>query len=144
MVLKSVLLVLLVAQTRAYQLPHNYATRISRFPFDAAEEVVAKAKSDLVDEYNSIDLRTKMHIGRVLDAFRKNRVGSAELNGGLDGYAHGDLGREAIDGIFAAVTLLDSLYNNEILWCFNGTIAWTRARVTSMTVTTIIQQLIRI
>ena len=31
-------------------------------------------------------------------------MGSSELNGGLDGYAHGDLGREAIDGVFAEVT----------------------------------------
>jgi cystathionine beta-lyase family protein involved in aluminum resistance len=43
-------------------------------------------------------LRTERHLNRVLSALRDQRVGSSELNGGLDGYAHGDLGREAIDG----------------------------------------------
>jgi len=49
-------------------------------------------------QYDAIDLRTQRHLDRVLAALREQRVGPSELSGGLDGYAHGDLGREAIDG----------------------------------------------
>lgn len=38
-------------------------------------------------------------------------MGASELNGGLDGYAHGDLGREAIDGKVMHACIVHIFFN---------------------------------
>lgn len=53
-----------------------------------ATSVVEKARQSLRPHFERIDARTQHHVRRVLDAFRECRVGSSELNGGLDGSVH--------------------------------------------------------
>ncbi len=87
--------------------------------------IVWRARESLRQEFDEVDARVMNHIRRVVDAFHHavchifanvihglinifllyKGIGAAELNGGLDGYAHGDLGREAIDGVFAQVSI---------------------------------------
>jgi cystathionine beta-lyase family protein involved in aluminum resistance len=72
-------------------------------PSESSAAVVREAHAALAGEFAAVDWRTQRHIRRVLASFRRHRVGSAELNSGLDGYAHGDLGRDAIDKVYADV-----------------------------------------
>mmetsp|Transcript_56872 Transcript_56872/g.128890 ORF Transcript_56872/g.128890 Transcript_56872/m.128890 type:complete len:568 (+) Transcript_56872:122-1825(+) len=67
------------------------------------EEIVRAARDALKGEFEAIDARTQRNMRKVLQAFKKRRVGAGEVNGGVDGYAHGDLGREAIDGVYADI-----------------------------------------
>lgn len=69
----------------------------------SADHLIRSAHSALAEEFSKIDWRTQRHLRRVLASFRRHRIGSAELNSGLDGYAHGDIGREAIDNVYADV-----------------------------------------
>ncbi|MBD0334151.1 MAG: aminotransferase class I/II-fold pyridoxal phosphate-dependent enzyme [Cyanobacteria bacterium Co-bin13] len=52
--------------------------------------------------FYGIDLQVKRNLERVLAAFRQFRVGSHHFSG-VSGYGHGDLGRQTLDQVFAAV-----------------------------------------
>jgi cystathionine beta-lyase family protein involved in aluminum resistance len=63
-------------------------------------EVVRAAVAALRPVFADIDERTELHLRRLLTVFRKHNVGP-HLFAGVDGYGHGDLGREALDNIYA-------------------------------------------
>lgn len=63
---------------------------------DAIEEAIVA----LQPRFAAIDRHTERSLTRVLKAFRERSIG-AEHFAGVDGYGHGDLGREALDDVFA-------------------------------------------
>ena len=65
-----------------------------------AKEIVNLARDSLEDEFREIDARTQVTLKRILDSFRRNRVGP-HLFCGTDGYGHGDFGRDTLDAVFA-------------------------------------------
>ena len=74
-----------------------------RMLVDAAIEVDAAidaAVAALQPTFAAIDRRTEAQLRRVLDVFRKHGVGAHHF-AGVDGYGHGDLGRETLDSIYA-------------------------------------------
>jgi cystathionine beta-lyase family protein involved in aluminum resistance len=67
-----------------------------------AEALVSAAATTLAPAFVQIDAATRAHLRRVLDAFREERIGSHHF-GGVDGYGHGDLGRESLDAVYARI-----------------------------------------
>ena len=63
-------------------------------------QLVNSARSALRPTFDAVDESTHFHLKRVLDAFRKHNVGAHHF-AGVDGYGHGDLGREALDAVYA-------------------------------------------
>jgi len=63
-------------------------------------EIVAAAVRALRPAFADIDEATEFHLRRVLNVFRKHNVGPHHF-AGVDGYGNGDLGREALDSIYA-------------------------------------------
>lgn len=58
--------------------------------------------STLLPIFYGIDAQVKRNLGRVLEAFRRQRVGSHHFNS-VSGYGHDDLGRDTLDRVFADV-----------------------------------------
>lgn len=52
--------------------------------------------------FSAIDTQVKQNLKKVLCAFRDERVGTHHF-AGVNGYGHGDLGRETLDRVFATV-----------------------------------------
>ena len=67
---------------------------------DAADAAVDAAIEELVPAFAAIDRQTEAGLRRLLDVFRRHGVGAHHF-AGVDGYGHGDLGREALDSIYA-------------------------------------------
>ena len=70
-----------------------------------AEEAAAKvsaAASALVPQFAAVDNITAVNLRRTLKAFSDVHIGVHHLSGST-GYGHADLGREAIDAVFARV-----------------------------------------
>ena len=65
-------------------------------------DIAAKAEKDLADVYARIDAISYENTTRVLDAFKEHRVSEAMLYGST-GYGYGDMGRDALDEIYADV-----------------------------------------
>ncbi|MEA5617691.1 methionine gamma-lyase family protein [Cronbergia sp. UHCC 0137] len=65
-------------------------------------EQLQEAEQALLEIFSGIDAQVKHNLKRVLDAFRKNRVGAHHF-AGVSGYGHDDLGRETLDKVFAQV-----------------------------------------
>jgi cystathionine beta-lyase family protein involved in aluminum resistance len=63
-------------------------------------DVIEASRAKLVPKFAQIDSRTERMLSKVLETFRKHGLGSHHF-AGVDGYGHGDLGRDALDGIFA-------------------------------------------
>lgn len=60
------------------------------------------SEQTLTQIFYGIDLQVKENLERVLAAFRQFRVGSHHFSS-VSGYGHGDLGRQTLDQVFAAV-----------------------------------------
>ncbi|TVQ08021.1 MAG: aluminum resistance family protein [Leptolyngbya sp. DLM2.Bin27] len=58
--------------------------------------------STLLPIFYGIDAQVKRNLGRVLEAFRRQRVGSHHFNS-VSGYGHDDLGRDTLDRVFADI-----------------------------------------
>lgn len=65
-----------------------------------ARTLVSSAAASLQSHFMRIDAGTQEHLRHVLDAFHAVRLGAQHLHG-VDGYGHGDLGREALDEAYA-------------------------------------------
>lgn len=65
-------------------------------------DIAAKAEKNLADVYARIDAISYENTTRVLDAFKEHRVSEAMLYGST-GYGYGDMGRDALDEIYADV-----------------------------------------
>lgn len=76
--------------------------RPSTCPVSRAEAAALLSSSiaALAPAFAAQDLRTKRHLSRVLSALRAERVGQHHF-ASPDGYAHGDLGRDALDRVYA-------------------------------------------
>jgi len=64
--------------------------------------IVTEALANLQTTFAQIDHQTKIHLDRVLQAFRDHKVGAHHF-ASVSGYGHNDLGRETIDRVFAQV-----------------------------------------
>ncbi|KAJ1638982.1 cystathionine beta-lyase family protein [Pavlovales sp. CCMP2436] len=62
--------------------------------------LVRRSRAELAPQFDEIDWRTRRHVARVMDAFREQQVTGSDF-AGVDGYGHGDIGREKIDAIYA-------------------------------------------
>lgn len=61
-----------------------------------------EAEQALLPIFNQIDALVKRNLQRVLEAFRRHRVGAHHF-AGVTGYGHDDLGRQTLDLVFAEV-----------------------------------------
>ncbi len=60
------------------------------------------AEQALFPIFSCIDAKVKQNLKRVLEAFRRHRVGAHHF-AGVSGYGHDDLGRETLDKVFADI-----------------------------------------
>lgn len=60
------------------------------------------AENALSPIFSAIDLQVKQNLKKVLEAFRRHRVGVHHFSS-VSGYGHDDLGRETLDRVFANV-----------------------------------------
>ena len=65
-------------------------------------KIAADAERDLAPVFAKIDKISEENTSRVLDAFRRHRVNEA-MFAGTTGYGYGDIGREALEAIYADV-----------------------------------------
>ena len=65
-----------------------------------AEEIVEKAQESLRDIFDNIDKITEYNQKKVLDAFYNNKIGEEHFYT-VTGYGHDDIGREALDRVYA-------------------------------------------
>ena len=65
-----------------------------------ANELVDKADESLFQQFREIDKITEYNQKKVLDAFYKNKIGEEHFYT-VTGYGHDDLGRSALDSVFA-------------------------------------------
>ena len=66
------------------------------------EEVFKSAEIELCDEFKKIDLMCEKNSEKVLNAFRENKISEAHFNS-TTGYGYSDIGRDAIEKVFASV-----------------------------------------
>ena len=66
------------------------------------ETIVDKAEESLYKRFSEIDKITEYNQKKVLNAFYNNKIGEEHFYT-VTGYGHDDLGREALDKVFAAV-----------------------------------------
>ncbi|MBL1177560.1 aminotransferase class I/II-fold pyridoxal phosphate-dependent enzyme [Pantanalinema sp. GBBB05] len=64
--------------------------------------LLEEAKQALSLIFSGIDAQVKENLRRVLTAFRQHRIGTHHF-AGVSGYGHDDLGRQALDRVFADV-----------------------------------------
>ncbi len=65
-------------------------------------EQLKEAEQELFPIFSGIDTQVKHNLKRVLDAFRRYRVGTHHF-AGVTGYGHDDLGRQTLDQVFAEI-----------------------------------------
>ncbi len=68
----------------------------------ALENIIEQANQELEGVFKQLDEIEEGNTQKVLKAFQKNKISEAHLSG-TTGYGYGDLGREAIENIFASV-----------------------------------------
>eukprot|EP01038_Epipyxis_sp_PR26KG_P007281 gene7281-9923_t len=64
----------------------------------AASEIVAQASRKLINRFYEIDLKTKRSMDKILKLYEEERIDSSAFHG-VNGYGHGDIGREKLDNI---------------------------------------------
>lgn len=69
---------------------------------DKAKELVLKAEGSLIDEFKKVDDMCDINSLKVISAFNKNNISEAHF-GSTTGYGYDDLGRDAIERVFADV-----------------------------------------
>ena len=69
---------------------------------DKAKELVLKTEESLKDEFKKVDDMCDVNSLKVLSAFNKNNISEAHF-GSTTGYGYDDLGRDAIERVFADV-----------------------------------------
>ena len=65
-----------------------------------SKELVNKAENELKEQFQKIDEIAEFNQRKVLEAFYKNKIGEEHFYT-VTGYGHDDLGREALDKVFA-------------------------------------------
>jgi len=69
---------------------------------EAPARIVGLASNSLKDRFWNIDIQTKLKMQLILRAFEEQRVDASAFHG-VNGYGHGDLGREILDLVVAQV-----------------------------------------
>ena len=92
--------------------------RASLIRATGADSVVDSAIISLQPRFAAIDRHTEKSLGRLLGTFRKHGVGAHHF-AGVDGYGHGDLGRETLDDVFADLMGAEAALVR--VQCFSGT-----------------------
>ncbi len=72
-----------------------------------AEEIVNKAQNSLEGQFKELDKIAEYNQEKVLRAFCKNKIGEEHFYT-VTGYGHDDMGREALDNVFADVFKTES------------------------------------
>lgn len=89
---------------------------------DKIKNIAAEAERKLAPLFADFDKISEQCTARVLDAFREHRVSEAML-GGSTGYGYGDIGRDALEAVYADVFgAEDAIVRHNIV---NGTQALT-------------------
>ncbi len=65
-----------------------------------AVEIVENAQKELVDKFEKLDLIGEFNQKKVLDSFYKNKIAEEHFYT-VTGYGHDDIGREALDKVYA-------------------------------------------
>lgn len=68
--------------------------------YSKAEEIVNKAQDSLENQFKELDKIAEYNQEKVLKAFCKNKIGEEHFYT-VTGYGHDDIGREALDNVFA-------------------------------------------
>lgn len=95
------------ASSGAAVLDSEAAAATAAGPLQSASELVWEAAEAVRPQFAAIDSLVHANISRVQAAFRAARVGPHHFAGST-GYGHGDLGREALDEVMAAVMGADA------------------------------------
>ena len=66
------------------------------------QNIIQKSNDELKEIFDELDRIELDNTKKVLEAFKDNKIAEAHLNG-TTGYGYGDIGREAIENIFAKV-----------------------------------------
>ena len=66
------------------------------------DDIIEESNKDLKHIFDDLDEIEYINTKKVLEAFKDNKISEAHLNG-TTGYGYGDIGREAIENIFAKV-----------------------------------------
>ena len=72
-----------------------------------AESIVENAHNSLEEKFKELDKIAEYNQKKVLDAFKKNKIGEEHFYT-VTGYGHDDMGREALDKVFADVFKTES------------------------------------
>ena len=72
-----------------------------------AEQIVENAQNSLLNQFKELDKTAEFNQKKVLDAFKKNKIGEEHFYT-VTGYGHDDIGREALDRVFADVFKAES------------------------------------
>ena len=65
-----------------------------------SKSIVESASKDLINEFYELDMKTKGRLDKILNLYERERIDASSFHG-VDGYGHGDLGREKMDLIVA-------------------------------------------
>jgi len=82
------------------------------------EEILIEAYTKLAKRFFEIDMKTKKSISKILELYKRERVDSSSFHG-VNGYGHGDIGREQLDSIIASLMGAESALVR--LQLFSGT-----------------------
>ncbi len=66
------------------------------------ENIIKDSNEELKNIFDKLDIIEFENTKKVLEAFKENKISEAHLNG-TTGYGYGDVGREAIESIFAKI-----------------------------------------
>lgn len=64
--------------------------------------LIETAARELLPTFYEIDVQVKQNLQKVLESFRQQRIGTHHF-ASVSGYGHGDLGRDALDCLFAQI-----------------------------------------
>ena len=82
---------------------------------EEVRDFVNSCENELTEEFKKIDALCDKNSMNVLNAFHNNKISEAHFNS-TTGYGYGDIGREAIENVFAEVLgAEDSLVRNQLI-----------------------------
>jgi cystathionine beta-lyase family protein involved in aluminum resistance len=85
---------------REFGSPQYLSAPICKLSNHEASRLVLESVESLSASFTKVDCATRANLERVLNAFHVERVGPQHF-AGVDGYGHGDLGRETLDAVYA-------------------------------------------
>ncbi len=96
----------------------HLATTLACALTSAGAKLVHEAAVELAPAFASVDVNTKSRLRKTLAAFKRVNL-NAQHFAGVDGYGYGDLGREALDEVYAELFGAEAAIVR--VQCFSGT-----------------------